>query len=111
MFSSPTLIPDCSRPKRYARALRPSRRSMADWDGFGDRYAFGQRRGFGARYRERGPRRRHGRRCAHEPERVGDCRFHLAAIDDEIDHAFFEEELAALEPLGQRLADGLFDDT
>ena len=34
----------------------------------------------------------------------------LAAIDDDVEHAVLEQELAALEPLGQRLADGLLDD-
>src|SRR5438874_8003443 len=35
-------------------------------------------------------------RGAHEAERVRDGLFHLAAIDDEVQHAFLEEELAAL---------------
>ena len=37
-------------------------------------------------------------------------RLHLPAIDDEIDHPFFEQELASLESLGQLLADRLLDD-
>ena len=47
---------------------------------------------------------------AHEAQRVGDRRFHLAPIDDEVEHALLEQELAALESLGQLLPDRLLDD-
>ena len=35
---------------------------------------------------------------------------HLAPIDDDVEHAVLEQELAALESFGQLLADGLLDD-
>src|SRR5690606_21165675 len=35
---------------------------------------------------------------------------HLAAGDDVVEHAVLEQELRALEPLGELLADGLLDD-
>src|SRR5207237_5225762 len=47
---------------------------------------------------------------AHEAERARDRRLHLAAIDDEIEHAVLEQELAALEAFRQLLTDGLLDD-
>ena len=37
-------------------------------------------------------------------------RLQLAAIDDEIEEALLEQELAALEAFGQLLADRLLDD-
>ena len=33
----------------------------------------------------------------------------LLALDDHVEHAVLEQELGALEALGQRLADGLLD--
>jgi hypothetical protein len=42
-------------------------------------------------------------------EPVRRLRFHLAAIDDQIEHAMLEEELAALEPIWQLLPNGLLD--
>ena len=39
-----------------------------------------------------------------------DRRLHLAPIDDQIEHAVLEQELAALESLGQLLPDRLLDD-
>jgi hypothetical protein len=46
---------------------------------------------------------------SHESQRSRDGVFHFAAIDDQIEHAVLEEELAALESVGQLLADGLLD--
>src|ERR1019366_8142500 len=59
--------------------------------------------------RRRGGGRRRGSAAAHEPQRVGDGGLHLAPIDDEVDHAFFEQELAPLESVWERLADRLLD--
>src|SRR5687767_13023274 len=42
-------------------------------------------------------------------EQRGDLVAHLAAIDDEVERAVLEQELAALEAFGQRLAYGLLD--
>src|SRR5918994_6228568 len=53
-------------------------------------------------------RRRIGRH--HEPQRPRDGRLQLAAIDDQIEHAALDQELAALEALGKLLTDRLFDD-
>src|SRR5262245_38655566 len=53
----------------------------------------------------------HGRRQTELTQRPGDRGFQLSSIDDEIDEAFFEEELAALEALRQLLPDGLFNHT
>ena len=54
-----------------------------------------------------------GRRAAPgadaEPQHSRDHVLQLAAVDDDVEHAAFEEELAALEALGQRLPDGLLD--
>ena len=47
---------------------------------------------------------------AHELSARPDRGLHLAAIDDQIEHALLDQELAALEPFRQLLADGLFDD-
>src|SRR5947207_11159014 len=47
---------------------------------------------------------------AHELQRARQRGFQLAAVDDQIEHAVVEQELAALEPFGQLLADGLLDD-
>ena len=54
--------------------------------------------------------RRLGRCVAHEAQRAGQRRLHLAPIDDQVEHAVLEQELAALEAVGQLLADGLLDD-
>src|SRR6266481_928632 len=43
-------------------------------------------------------------------ENLDDDVAHLAALDDEVEHAVLEQELGALEPFGQLLADGLLDD-
>src|SRR5882672_23316 len=48
--------------------------------------------------------------ASHEAKRVGDRRLHLAPIDDQVEHAFLEQELAALKSLGQLLPNRLFDD-
>ena len=45
----------------------------------------------------------------HERERVAEGRLQLAPIDDQVEHAALEQELAALEAVGQLLADGLLD--
>ena len=47
---------------------------------------------------------------AHEPQRARDRGLHLAAVDDEVEHAVLDQELAALESLGQLLPDRLLDD-
>src|SRR4051794_33519359 len=47
---------------------------------------------------------------AHESQGARQRRFHLAAIDDQVEHAVIHEEFASLESLRQLLADGLFDD-
>src|ERR1043165_10280759 len=49
-------------------------------------------------------------RIHHEVERLDDEVAHLAAVNDGVEHAVFEEELGALEILRQLLTDGLFDD-
>src|SRR5206468_224996 len=43
-------------------------------------------------------------------ENLDDDVAHLAALDDEVEHAVLEQELGALEPFRQLLADGLLDD-
>ena len=49
--------------------------------------------------------------CRHaEAQDARDHVLHLAAIDDGVEHAVLEQELAALEPLGQRLPNRLLDD-
>ena len=45
-----------------------------------------------------------------KPQGAGDHRLHFAPVDDRVEEALFEQELAALEPVGQLLADGLLDD-
>src|SRR5512146_1069412 len=94
MFSSPNLMPNCSRPKRYA-----SGSVNLAWSRLGGR--------LGGRLQGRRWLRARG---AHEAERVGDGRLQLAAIGHEIDHPLLEEEFGALEPLGELLADRLLDD-
>src|SRR5690606_30884519 len=44
-------------------------------------------------------------------KQLGDLVTHLPAIHDHVQRAVLEQELAALETLGQRLAHGLLDDT
>jgi len=46
----------------------------------------------------------------HETQSPGNRGLQLAPVDDDVDHAVREEELAALEPVGQLLADRLLDD-
>ncbi len=46
----------------------------------------------------------------HEAQGAGDGRLHLAAIDHQVEHAVLDQELAALEPVGQLLPDRLLDD-
>src|SRR5262249_6558789 len=48
--------------------------------------------------------------CAHESERAREHALQFTSIDDEIEHPFLEEKLAALKPLGKFLPNGLFDD-
>ena len=51
-----------------------------------------------------------GRRLAgQQGQQVGNAVAHLATIDDHVDGALLEQEFSTLEPLGQRLANGLFD--
>src|SRR5688572_25818863 len=85
MLSRPSLMPYCSRAKRRARTRSSAKRSS----GVATRLGGGR---------------------THEAQRAGDGRLQLAPIDDQIQHAVFEEELAALEALGQLLANGLLDD-
>src|SRR5260221_3965782 len=91
MLSRPNLMPNCSSPNSQAResdnttqlcprcglfvhalAPRPTRRCAGGW-----------------------------RRPAHESQRVGDGRLHLAPVDDQVQHAFLEQELRSLKPLGE----------
>src|ERR1700730_13390463 len=85
MLSSPNLMPNCSRPNsQVSESVNPS------WQG-----------GLPSCGR---------RRAAHESQRVGDDGLHLAAIDYQVQHVFREQELRALKPLGELLANGLLDD-
>src|SRR5215510_12899796 len=47
---------------------------------------------------------------SHEPERARERGFEVAPIDDQIEHAALDEELAALKSLGELLPDRLLDD-
>src|SRR5688572_18557179 len=46
----------------------------------------------------------------HEAKGPGNRRLHVPPVDDEIEHAVIEQELAALKALWQLLFDGLLDD-
>ena len=98
IVSRPSLMPKSSRRASQSRSSMRGRwrgvRSFSGWS----------RRRRSARPPGRGRRLRH-----HEPQRARDGRLQLASIDDEIDEAVLEQELAALEPFGQLLADGLLD--
>src|SRR5262245_48860605 len=112
MFSSPSLMPCCSRLDRKAQA------SPAGGSATATRVRWLSPRGGGGGLRvERGGGRAGIGRCSrraggglcrggadaeHEAERVGERGFERAAVDDEIDHPVLEEEFAPLEALGER---------
>src|SRR5690606_25419529 len=64
----------------------------------------------GARIRWPCSGKRFGRLLLQEREQRGDLVAHVAAIDDHVDRALLEQELGALEALGELLAHGLLDD-
>src|SRR5687768_17968312 len=83
MLSSPSLIPNCSSANSLSRGdIRLPDLASA----------------------------RRVRRGVHEAQDLAERRFHLAAIDHQVEHAAFEQELAALKAVRQLLPDGLFDD-
>src|SRR5258705_2158606 len=93
MLSMPNLMPNCSSPNSQASE---SDSGLPFDEGLGLGNGFGRRSG--------------DRRCAHEAESSGDCRLHLAPIDDLVEHPFLEQELRTLESFRQLLPDRLLDD-
>src|SRR5687768_4310589 len=91
MFSRPSRIPDFSREKR--RSSKSALWLHVCWSRGGER-RLGNLGGDGA----------------HEPQRPSDRGLHVATIDDEVEHAAFNQELTALKPFGQLLTDRLLDD-
>src|SRR5687768_8539303 len=102
MFSRPNFMP------RRSRASSQASESVNGRSGWrGDRGGFWRRRReieAGLVVSAPGPGRRH--RGKQPPERV----LQLAAIHHHVEHAAFEQELAALEAFGQLLPDRLLDD-
>src|SRR5689334_4646195 len=92
IWSRPSLIPICSRANSLARSSDVGCATRLHADRFGLRLGFG----------------RGGH--AEQSETPADRGFELAPIDDGVDEAFLEEELAALESLRQFLSNRLFDD-
>src|SRR6266508_4334574 len=90
MFSSPSLMPNVSRANSRSRRSAPRVEC-------GGANADGLRLG-------------HAALGSHEPKRARERGFHVASIDDEIEHAALDEEFTALESLGELLPDRLFDD-
>ena len=93
MFSSPSLMPNVSSAK--SRSSNVSLASRRRW-----RRADRHRR-LRRRARAAAPMNRSAR---------ASVALHLAAIDDQVEHAVLDEELAALESFGQLLPDRLLDD-
>src|SRR5262245_36008052 len=91
MFSSPSLMPNCSRLRSRSTGVN----SVCFSRPRGGFFARGVEGAAGF--------------SAHEAKRAANRRPQLAAIDDQIQHAAFEQEFAALESVGQLLPDGLLD--
>src|SRR5262245_59129906 len=88
MLSRPSLMPKCSSANRRSRGLMSRRGSESRAHGGWSRRLVGH----------------------HEAQNASDRGLQLAPLDDQIQHAAFEQKLTALKAVGKLLPDRLFDD-